>query len=264
MFDDAELSAFYPADYYAFTDRFTPKSFPLFKRMVRGILGLREFRTKDPKFDKPGKMLDVGCGSGWFISQMRDQGWDVMGVEPSAAAAEFGRSQRGLNIFTGSLLDAEFDTGSFDYVRLNHSLEHMSDPNRILAEIHRILANDGKLMVGVPDRESLNAKIFGPYWYHLALPLHAFSFSAETLKMMLDKHSFAVQKVIFNTDNAGIQGSIQFFLNRRKEPLGAEGSITDSRVARVLTVWVAYLENMLHLADCIEVTAVKKKTDYAS
>jgi 2-polyprenyl-3-methyl-5-hydroxy-6-metoxy-1,4-benzoquinol methylase len=37
-------------------------------------------------------MLDVGCGSGWFIAQMRDQGWDVTGVEPNAAAA--GRAAR--------------------------------------------------------------------------------------------------------------------------------------------------------------------------
>ena len=77
--------------------------------------------------------------------------------------------------------------------------------------------------------------------------------------MMLKKHSFEIDNVIFNTNNAGIQGSIQFFLNRNDRSLKTERFITDSRVAHVLTVWAAYLENILHVADMIEVTATKKQ-----
>jgi SAM-dependent methyltransferase len=257
MYDDAELSSFYPKDYYAYTDRFAAKKFSVLKRLVRSLLFISEYETKDPQFARPGRMLDIGCGSGWFLSKMREKGWTVQGVEPSEAAANLGRVECGLDIFAGSLIDAAFPSESFDYVRLNHSFEHMSNPNSVLEEIYRILAKNGKLMIGVPNRASLNARLFGPYWYHLALPLHPFSYSTKTLKGMLRKHSFKVENVVFNTDNAGIQGSMQFFLNRKDRPLRTEGVITKSRVARVLAIWGAHLENLLHIADIVEITAVK-------
>ena len=189
---------------------------------------------------------------------MRDKGWEVKGVEPSSAAAELGKSQRGLDIFNGDLWDAQFDSDSFDYVRLNHSFEHMTDPNRILKEIWRILAPNGKLMIGVPNGASLNARLFGRFWYHLALPVHVFLYSPTTLKMMLEKHKFAVQRLVFNSDNAGIQGSLQFFLNRNSDPLKTEGTVTASQVARLLTYWMARVQNVLHMSDLIEITAVKE------
>ena len=203
-------------------------------------------------------MLDVGCGSGWFLAKMREHGWEVMGAEPSPAAARLGQSEQGLDIFPGSVLDAAFPAKSFDYIRLNHSLEHMSNPNQVLDELHRILARNGKLMIGVPNRASLNAWLFGPFWWHLALPLHAFSYSTKTLSQMLAKHSFKVEKVIFNTEHTAIQGSLQMFLNRHDTPLSSQGSISESRFALVPCAWAAHLQNMLHIADVIEITATKQ------
>ena len=258
MYDEAELFRFYPVDYYAFVDRFSASSPSRMKDAIRSLLGTREHLTRDPRFERPGRLLDVGCGSGWFLSKMRAQGWDVTGVEPSLAAAKLGQSEQGLNIFPGSLLDANFHPKSFDYIRFNHSFEHMCDPNRVLAEVHRILADNGKLMIGVPNRSSLNARLFGPLWWHLALPLHPFSYSTKTLSQMLQKHSFRVETVTFNTEGASIQGSLQIFANRKDKVLVTSGRLARSRFLRMLCTWVAYLQNALHLADAIEITAVKK------
>jgi SAM-dependent methyltransferase len=258
MCDDAELAAFYPTDYYAFSDRFAKPTNRL-RFFVRNLLlGPKEHATRDPEFERPGRMLDVGCGSGWFMSTMRDRGWQVQGVEPNAAAAAFGRTEKGLDIHAGSLLDAAFPDRSFDYIRLNHSFEHMNNPNRIIEELHRILADDGKLMIGVPDRSGWNARIFGPYWWHLALPLHAFSYSAETLSRMLAKHAFRVQTVVHNTEQGAIVGSLLLFRNR-KDPSQAplDGWIPNSLALKVVCTWLARLQNMLGVADVVEITATK-------
>ena len=257
MWTDAELSGFYPKTYYAYTDRTKAHKLPFVKRILKPILGLRELTTKDPYYDRPGKMLDVGCGSGWFIKRMRDKGWEVKGVEPSSAAAELGRKEFGLDIFNGTLCDAQFGANSFDYIRLNHSFEHMNDPNTVLKEIHRILAPNGKLMIGVPNGSSLNARLFGQYWYHLALPVHTFIYSPQTLTRMLEKHGFSVIKIEHNADNTGIQGSLQFFLNRREDPIKPEGRVTRSQVARIVSTWLTGIENICRVADLIEVTAAK-------
>jgi SAM-dependent methyltransferase len=258
MYDEAELLRFYPVDYYAFGDRFSGSRPSRMREAIRSLLGTAEHLTRDPQFEKPGRLLDVGCGSGWFLSKMRAQGWEVMGVESSQAAAKLGQSDQGLNIFPGSLLEANFHSKSFDYIRFNHSFEHMCDPNGVLAEVHRILADNGKLMLGVPNRSSLNARLFGPLWWHLALPLHPFSYSTKTLSQMLEKHSFRTERVIFNTEGASIQGSLQLFVNRRNKAPATTGRLSRSRFLRIFCTWAAYLQNGLHLADAIEITAVKK------
>jgi SAM-dependent methyltransferase len=258
MLDESELAKFYPQTYYAFVDRFSSSRPSRLRNAMRSIVGTREHETKDPKFEQPGRLLDVGCGSGWFLSKMRARGWDVTGVEPSLNAAKMGHGEEGLNIFPGSLLDANFPSKSFDYIRFNHSFEHMTDPNQILSETHRILADNGKLMLGIPNRSGLSAKMFGPLWWHLALPLHPFSYSTKTITLMLQKHSFKIEKVVFNTEGASIQGSFQLFFNRNDEIPSAEGRISKNRIARIFCSWAAYLQNSLRISDAIEITAIKK------
>jgi SAM-dependent methyltransferase len=258
MYDEAELAAFYPNYYYAYADRFSDSN-PAnsFKSRIKRFLITREPVTQDPKFERPGRMLDIGCGSGWFMSQMRDRGWDVTGVEPSIAAANFGKGVKGLNIFPGSLLDAKFPTGFFDYIRLNHSFEHMEHPNAILDEVYRILADNGKLMIGVPNRESFNARVFGGYWHNLALPVHTFSYSVKTLSQMLQKHNLNVKKVVFNTNLTSLQESVQMYLNRNDAALTPHGRFAGNRWAALLCCWAARLQNLFHIADVIEITAIK-------
>jgi SAM-dependent methyltransferase len=259
MYDEQELQEFYPKDYYAFADRFNVNPLPRsLKSRIFGFLGPREHLTRDPKFERAGNMLDIGCGAGWFLYQMREQGWTVHGVEPNVAAAEFGKSKKGLDIFPGSLPNANFPSGAFDYVRLNHSFEHMEHPNQILDEIHRILADSGKLMIGVPNRDSLIARFFGRYWYHLALPVHTFSYSVSTLSQMLAKHDFHVEKVVFNTEQTPLLGGLQIFLNRHQALPSFQGRLTRSRLAMILSYWASRIQNLLRIADVVEITATKR------
>jgi SAM-dependent methyltransferase len=264
MYDEEELAAFYPNNYYAFGDRFSDSQ-PVYsfkQRIWRSLVEL-EPTTKDPQFSSPGKMLDIGCGSGWFISQMRDQGWDVSGVEPNRAAADFGKSEKGLKIFPGSLMDAKLPGKCFDYVRMNHSFEHMEHPNQILDEIHRILADDGKLMIGVPNRDSFNARVFGPYWHHLALPVHTFSYSVRTLSAMLQKHNFQVESVVFNTNLTSLLESLQVYANRNEAAPSSQGRLSRSRPAILVCSWASHLQNLFRVADVIEITATKRSLEAA-
>jgi SAM-dependent methyltransferase len=261
MYEDEELAALYPTDYYAFTDRFAisgPRR--SLRAKISRLLTPPEHKTREPRFARPGRMLDIGCGAGWFISQMRDQGWDVKGVEPNIKAAEFGRNKQGLDIFPGSLLDADFPARAFDYVRMNHSFEHMANPNQILEEIYRVLADQGKLMIGVPNRDSLIARVFGRFWYHLALPVHTFSYSVQTLSQMLAKHNFNVEKVVFNTEQTPLLGGLQIYLTRHRASPSFHGGLTSSRPATLLSYWAARLQNFLHVSDVIEITATKRQT----
>lgn len=253
MCSDEEISALYPKDYYAYQDNFQRSRW---KDVVKTILRCRT-GTGDPEFPTPGRILDLGCGSGWFLRGMRDQGWETHGVEISREAAELGRKTCGLDIFAGTLQQAAFPTQYFDYVRTNHSFEHISCPGETLDEIHRILQTDGKLLIAVPNVDSFNARIFRQYWWYLCAPVHFFNYSARTLSNFLNKHHFAVEKIAYRSDYSGILGSLQIWLNRSNGRKATEGSLFNNLLLRILCHWTAKFIDIFGMGDVIEITATK-------
>jgi SAM-dependent methyltransferase len=257
MYEDSELAPLYPDNYYAYQDCFQGRG-PA-KRFFRKLLGY-EVGTKDPWFDRPGKVLDVGCGTGWFLAQMRDRGWETDGVEISETAARLGIEKAGLRIFHGTLLDAKFPADCFDYVRLNHSFEHMTRPNETLREICRVLKPGGRVLIGVPNHGSLNAKIFGRYWWHLGVPVHPFNYSATNLTGLISRNGLQVESLTYNSDFSGVLGSLQIWLNRNNGRRSTEGFVFNVLPIRILCHRVAKIFDACRQGDAIEVVASKVST----
>jgi SAM-dependent methyltransferase len=253
MYSDEELSALYPQDYYAYQDNFQSIRW---KDIVKAVLRCK-VGTLDPRFPAPGRMLDLGCGSGWFLCRMRDRGWETHGVEISSEAAELGRETCRLDIFAGTLRQANFPAAHFDYIRSNHSFEHISCPGETLDEIHRILKREGKVLIGVPNEESLNSRFFGQYWWYRGAPVHPFTYSVRTLSKLLNKHHFAIEKVTFNSDYSGILGSFQIWLNRGNGQKSTQGVMFNDPFLKILCHWTAKFIDLFGLGDAIEITATK-------
>jgi SAM-dependent methyltransferase len=253
MYSDQELAFLYPSDYYAYQDLFKSNRA---KELLKKLLGFA-IGTRDPLFKAPGTILDLGCGSGWFLEAMRSRGWNTHGVEISPSASRLGRESKGLQIFCGTLQDAKFPSEYFDYVRSNHSFEHMSLPNETLKEIHRILKPDGKLLIGVPNFESLNARIFKQYWWYLGAPVHPFTYSVKTLSQMLVKHGFSVTKVTYNSDYSGILGSLQIWQNRNSLKKSSEGLLINNSVLKLTCHWGAKVVDLLGAGDAMEIISTK-------
>src|SRR5687768_9852089 len=127
---EAYLAKAYPPTYYAHTQSRKSR----IKTALRRLAFLNYDKTGDPHFPAPGRMLDIGCGAGDFLLEMRARGWEVEGVEPHITQAP-----QGLQIYTCTLHEAALPSALYDYVRLNHSFEHMADPVAVLREIRRIL-----------------------------------------------------------------------------------------------------------------------------
>ena len=257
MPNEEELSKFYPEDsYYSFHVDINYKE-PLLKRLIKSIF-LLNIKTKDPKFYNPGKILDIGCGNGWTLNEYKQKGWEVAGVEPSETAAKIG-NKAGLNIHSGNLLSANYDDNRFDYIRSNHSFEHIPNPNEVLSEVFRILKSDGKLFIGVPNINGINSKLFKAYWYYLGAPVHTFNYSPSTLTSILEKNGFKVKKVTYNSNYAGILGSIQIYLNRNKNLASDKGFVYNFIPFRIIASIIAKIENLFRIGDCMELIAEKKE-----
>jgi len=255
MPSDEELASLYPSDYYAYSE--APKASP-WKLKAKRLLGYWQ-GTKEPRFERPGRFLDIGCGSGDFVARMGAQGWDSHGIEINEQAATKG-CLRGLQISKGTIQDTKFDAEEFDYVRASHSFEHTARPRETLDEIYRVLRNDGRLLLAVPNAAGLPGRVFRKYWWHLCAPVHPFGYSVTTLSRMLHEHGFRVTRVIFNSDYVGVLGSVQIWLNRKNGKKSFEGPVFRNRPLRIVCGWIQKICDLARVGDMIEVHAQKAET----
>jgi 2-polyprenyl-3-methyl-5-hydroxy-6-metoxy-1,4-benzoquinol methylase len=153
----------------------------------------------------PGKLLDVGCGTGAFLREARARGWEAVGTELSHDGAETARAN-GFEIAEGEIWEAEFPSGTFDVVTCWHVIEHVGSPRRLLEEIRRLLRPGGWLVLATPNLEdhffrSAYAIARGrrPRLYEPnERELHLFVFSTHTLRRLVESVGFEEVTVGFD------------------------------------------------------------------
>ncbi|MEI9811590.1 MAG: class I SAM-dependent methyltransferase [Acidobacteriota bacterium] len=137
---------------------------------------------------KPGRVLDVGAATGFFLDIARQKGWDTAGVA-SDFAARLGR-KKGLDVRTGILQDATFPDASFDAVTLWDVIEHLSDPEKAVRDVRRLLKPGGLFALNTPDADSLWAKTTGMNWHLIVPPEHIHLFGRRSAVKLLDTCGF--------------------------------------------------------------------------
>ena len=142
-----------------------------------------------------GRLLDVGCGSGYFLKQMRNEGWDVFGVEPDPKAVAVARDEYGIDVRQGNLSNAGFTDNMFDAITLSHVIEHIYDPANLLRECGRVLKPGGTLVVTTPNAESLCHTLFKEAWLDLDPPRHLHVFSVRSIRICADKAGIKVKTI---------------------------------------------------------------------
>jgi 2-polyprenyl-3-methyl-5-hydroxy-6-metoxy-1,4-benzoquinol methylase len=131
-------------------------------------------------------LLDVGAGSGDFMSRMEKLGWEVRGVEPDPVAVGRGRA-RGLQIHQGDLAGAGFAHEEFDAITLAHVIEHVHDPVGLLARCRRLLKPNGRVVMLTPNTASRGHRHFGRDWLSLDAPRHLHLFNPENMRRLLER-----------------------------------------------------------------------------
>ena len=142
-----------------------------------------------------GRALDIGCGNGIYLSQLKAIGWDVSGIEISQKAAMVAKQQYGIDVFCGDPTAAPFENESFDHIHINHALEHFPDPFSVLTKVKELLKPNGTVYIEVPNVESHGARAAGPYWLHWDAPRHLFGFTPKSLKRTVTEAGLEVRKM---------------------------------------------------------------------
>ena len=109
----------------------------------------------------------------------------------------------------------------FDVARLNHVLEHLTDPKRTLREIHRILKSDGILYLTLPNTGSLNFWLFQENWYGLDAPRHVVSYCPKALRFLCSTTGFEIVEIRFQSGAFNFVRSVKYLLeDKGRQRLG--------------------------------------------
>jgi SAM-dependent methyltransferase len=180
--DDARIERYYPPRYRGNRHGFTGK--------MRVALRRRAIESRFPKGFR-GRLLDVGCGDGAFVLEMKRRGWDVGATEIDPATVQ--RLRAG-GVDAKPPTDAErqgFDQ-PFDAVTCWHVLEHVERPQEVAAWVKRQMKPSGIFQATVPNAESLQARLFGRNWMHFDVPRHRYHFTPETFRSLVQTAGFTV------------------------------------------------------------------------
>ena len=142
-----------------------------------------------------GDALDVGCGDGRFMAALKRRGWDVTGTETDPVAAELARNRTGATVHETALPPA--NGACFNFISLLHVLEHVPDPRQTLTGMRDLLTPNGRLLLVLPNADSLEADIFGVNWYHLDLPRHLWGFTPRSLTRLVETCGYHVEGVSY-------------------------------------------------------------------
>ncbi|RBN49906.1 class I SAM-dependent methyltransferase [Flavobacterium psychrolimnae] len=139
-----------------------------------------------------GSILDIGAGTGDFLSVAKENGWHTIGVEPSEKAKAIAK-KKGVS-FVGET--SELENQSFDVISMWHVLEHVPDLENQIKELKRLLKPNGTLIVAVPNFKSFDAKHYGKFWAAYDVPIHFWHFSKTAIKMLFEKEEMKLVKVL--------------------------------------------------------------------
>ena len=159
--------------------------------------------------EKPKNILDVGCASGWFLSQIHlfFPNTDCTGIDVYTDAIKYGKSlYKHLKLFAGDGHTLPFKKNSFDIVICNEVLEHVVDPEKVLQEIKRVLSANGYAVIEM-DTGNFLFRFVWYFWTHARHGVwehaHIQVFNTRILENLIRENGFTIiKKNVFNNSMA--------------------------------------------------------------
>lgn len=185
-----ELSKYYESDDYI---SHTDGKRSIFEKAYHFIknIALKNKLNLVNSLQKKGKLLDIGAGTGDFLLTAKNDGWNVIGVEPSEKARSIA-AKKGIELKPV----ADFDDHSFDIITMWHVLEHVPDLQNQIKELKRLLKPNGAIIIAVPNFKSYDAKYYGEFWAAYDTPRHLWHFSKTAIKKLFQNENIELVKIL--------------------------------------------------------------------
>jgi SAM-dependent methyltransferase len=190
--DETSITGYYDSDDYISHDDRAKGFLNQVYLLARNIMLHRKKRIVENATGlKKGKILDIGCGTGYFAGTMKKGGWNVTGIEPNKKARDFGSGRFTIDVISPEKISALPDNG-FDCITMWHVMEHLHDPFKYANEISRLLKSRGICITALPNIDSLDACHYSSFWAAYDVPRHLWHFSPDTFSFFAEKTGFKI------------------------------------------------------------------------
>jgi SAM-dependent methyltransferase len=142
---------------------------------------------------KKGSLLDVGCGTGAFLNEMKSAGWQITGLEPDETARRNALELFGIQPLPSDEL-FNLPAQSFDVITMWHVMEHVHELHEYTGRLKELLKPGGRLLVAVPNYTSHDAGHYKEYWAAYDVPRHLYHFSPASMRVLMEQHGLEVIK----------------------------------------------------------------------
>lgn len=139
-----------------------------------------------------GSLLDIGAGTGDFLSEAKNQNWTITGIEPNPKAKTIAISK---GVSFAESLDS-LENNSFDVITMWHVLEHVPDLEKQIQELKRLLKPTGTIIIAVPNYRSFDAKHYGKFWAAYDVPRHLWHFSKTAIEKLFAREDMQLVKIL--------------------------------------------------------------------
>jgi SAM-dependent methyltransferase len=172
------------------------------------------------------RILDLGCGAGHLLLELRSQGFrNLTGVD--TFITDTIRYANGLTIFKSRLEDVG---GTFDFVMLNHSFEHMPCPLDVLKRIFHLLRPGGAALLRIPLADSFAWRNYRTHWVQLDAPRHLFLHTKASIALLASRSGFTTAHIRYDSSAFQFWGSEQY---ARDIPLRSPSSYAENPAASI-------------------------------
>jgi 2-polyprenyl-3-methyl-5-hydroxy-6-metoxy-1,4-benzoquinol methylase len=159
---------------------------------VKNITLKRKLKLIDSFETSSKNILDVGAGTGDFLKVCQSNSWKVSGIEPSLDARNIAE-KKGIHLQEKL---SEFKNTKFDVITLWHVLEHVENLSEYILTLHNLLADDGRLIIAVPNFKSNDANYYKEFWAAFDVPRHLWHFSQTSISKLFSEVHMVVEKTI--------------------------------------------------------------------
>ncbi|WP_217447735.1 class I SAM-dependent methyltransferase [Maribellus comscasis] len=193
--DEENIGSYYQSDEYISHSN-TSKGLvnSVYHRVRKYMLGQKRKLVEKISPEQKGSILDIGTGTGFFLNEMKQHGWQTTGTEKSTEARQFVKSEFNLDVFPTEQLFG-FKENKFDVVTLWHVLEHIHQLDANMETFHKILKAKGKLIIAVPNNSSYDAEHYREYWAAYDVPRHIWHFTPEQMESFGKRFGFKLTEV---------------------------------------------------------------------
>jgi ubiquinone/menaquinone biosynthesis C-methylase UbiE len=185
---DNALGEYYKSDMYISHTNNTRGLFNWMYQTVRKYAIGRKLNLLK-KTSKKKNHLDIGCGTGEFLNACKNAGYNTTGIEPSELAREQAINNFKLLVSEDTNL-GQFEENQFDSISMWHVLEHVPSLNKTIEEFNRILSNNGKVIIAVPNHKSWDSQHYKEFWAGWDVPIHLWHFSKLSIEKLFLKYNF--------------------------------------------------------------------------